>query len=358
MNKNKLQIGIIGCGGITKEMHLPALKQQALADVVALCDADPGRLQSLADEARIERVYSSPEELIEDPEVQAVVIALPPKLNKDIAICAANGKKHIVLEKPIAITLEDANEIIENCKRNGVTLCVNHQMRFSACDQMAKQLIGEGVIGELTKVMFEHYADGLQAYRQLEGWLADPDCGGVWISWGVHHTDLLRFLTGDNVERVYAEIGSTLRESDRGEDSVFAIVRMESGIVGEIQISTVCCRPRESIDNDFVEAVEKVEISGSQGSIIYSRQAGRMEVYSTRRGDPQRTSFAFGSNQKGYSLNMIEMQKLHYERLIPAILEQRKVPVSGEDAYKALEIIVAGYESAKTNRAVFISELT
>jgi len=353
MSDRKIQVGLIGCGTIVRETHLPALQQAQHAKAVALCDVDQRRLEDLGGEFKIDRLYNDYRRLIDDPDVEAVVVALPPFLNREVVGHAAERGRHVLVEKPIANSLEDAEAIIDACSRAGVKLCVNHQRRFSECERKAIELIHDGAIGELVHVRVAFLADALESYQADDTWQFAPE-GGIWIYWAVHLSDLMRYLTDDEIDRIYLEKGSRLQQAGKGPESAFALVRTKNRIVGEIQVSTVRRRPFDRLAGKFVPHVEETEICGSTGSILYSRQTGSMAVCAAGGGEPETETFAFEPNTRGYASNMIEMARLMHDGFAEAITGNSRPPVTGEDGYKALQVIIAGDKSAELREAVHI----
>ncbi len=354
MSHDQVQFGLIGCGAIVRDMHLPALAKCRRSRAVALCDVDQNRLEELAGRSGIDRLYGDYREMLADPEVHAVVVALPPGLNREIVTCAAEGGKHVLVEKPIADSLEDAEAIIDACRRHGVKLCVNHQRRFSECDRKAAELIRSGAIGDLVHIRIAIFADALEWYREDSTWQFAPG-GGVWVNWAVHLSDLLRFLTNDEVDRIYAEGGSVLRDPAKGPESFFALMRTRKGVVAELQVSAVRRRHFDGLSGEFVENSEVTEIHGAKGALVYSRQMGQMEFFAdSGAGEPQTETFVMEANRGGYRKNMIHMAMLLHDAFADAIAGEAEVPVSGEEGYRALQIIVAGDRSAELGQAVRI----
>ena len=346
--REKIRYGIVGCGGIVSGMHLPALKQCVSAEVVALCDINKEVVERVSLENRIKKVYYSFKDIAEDKEVDVVLIALPPALNREVVLYSAKRRKHIFLEKPIAATLKDAKEIIDVCRENNVHLCINHQRRFSSCEQKARQLIKNGAIGELLHIRITfHSTQGFLEYLKDNSWRTNKENNGFWLLWGVHFTDILRFLTDDEVLHVYAEIGSIIKKVGQGEESAFALLRTVKGIIGEVQISCIHYPIDVPSSRD-----EKTEIYGSSGTIIYYRQEGRLELYSKK----ERRVFLFKLDQQGYNANMIRWSRSMHEKFLLSIFKNSNPPVTGEDAYKALEIIIAGYNAAQNKKVVEINK--
>jgi predicted dehydrogenase len=169
-DRRVVKIGMIGVGGWGTVGHLSAYHESPHAEVVAVCDALADRATQVAREWGVERAYADYRELLADPAVEAVDIATPNNIHYEIAMAAIEAGKHLICEKPLALTVEHAREMTEAAERAGVRNSVNFVHRYVPSARYVKQLIDEGALGQIHHVNL--------TYEQ--GWLIDPAFPRVW----------------------------------------------------------------------------------------------------------------------------------------------------------------------------------
>lgn len=195
--RNDYQIGIIGCGSIVHHAHLPAY-QKAGYQVVACCDLNPDALQQTQSRWGIEKGTTDYRQILEDPEVEIVDIAIHQAERKEIVIEAAQAGKHILLQKPFAHTLYAAKAMVEAAEQAGVKLMINQQARYAPAHKAITLLIERGAIGRVYQI--EHRVRGNQDVRGY--WYIQMPWGAL-VDHGVHYIDLCRWWAGERVpERV------------------------------------------------------------------------------------------------------------------------------------------------------------
>ena len=187
-----LRIGLIGCGNQTRANLAPGLARIPSARLVACADMDAGRARQVADECRIEKVYSSAGELIQDKEVDAVIVAVPHRHLKSVALSVLDAGKHLFIEKPMGLNATEGAEVVEAAQRRGVVAMVGYCMRYSLSRMFVKSLLDRGVVGDIAFI-----AAG-KGSAPLGGWLAAPyaEGGGELLFLGSHLTDQVLWMTG------------------------------------------------------------------------------------------------------------------------------------------------------------------
>lgn len=163
---SKLKIGVIGCGSIAKYRHLPEYAANANVEIVAVCDIVPERAETTAAQYRA-KAFTDYQEVLKLKEVDAVSVCLPNYLHAPVSIAALNSGKHVLCEKPMATSREEAEAMIQAAKANGKKLMIAHNQRFVASHQKAKEIIESGKLGKIYsfKTTFGHSGP--------EGWSAD-----------------------------------------------------------------------------------------------------------------------------------------------------------------------------------------
>jgi len=200
---DQLGMGVIGCGGISRA-HLPA--QQAIEGIrtVAVCDIDGEAAQAAAEEYDVPAVYEHYHDLLLDDNVDAVAVLLPHHLHRDAVVAAAEAGKHILCEKPMAISLAQADEMIAAADAAGVVLMIAQILRFRPANARARDLIREGAIGEVRNVIRRRYG---HARDYKSEWAGKPDQAGGWVLYGFgsHEVDMILWLNDAEAEQVYAQ---------------------------------------------------------------------------------------------------------------------------------------------------------
>jgi predicted dehydrogenase len=233
-----VRIGLIGAGGITNPHVKGYLARPDVATIVAVADVDAEAANRRADQAGGAKVYSDFNDLIADPDVDAVDICLPHFLHAPAILAAAKAGKHIICEKPLCLTVDEADAITAAIDASGITLmCAHNQLYFPAVAK-ARELIEDGTLGSVYEIRttdsFFNNFDPANA-----GWRADKAKigGGELIDTGYHPTYLMLFLAGQVPTQVAAMLSKHRLEFMDGEDSAQVLVRFADGKVGHIVTS-------------------------------------------------------------------------------------------------------------------------
>jgi myo-inositol 2-dehydrogenase / D-chiro-inositol 1-dehydrogenase len=215
-------------------------------EVVALADLDRAALEGAAREFRIPRRYPDADELIADPELDAVAVCVPASGHAEIAAAALAANRHVLVEKPLALSLGDADRLIAAAERSAGCATVGFNMRFHRVVQEAVLLVRAGAIGRVSSVRGE-FTDPLERPAGIPAWRLRPELGGgPLFEKAVHHFDLWRHLLSDEVEEVFA----------RGEDDLFEVAaRTRRGALASVLVS------------DSTSVANRLELRGDRGSL-------------------------------------------------------------------------------------------
>lgn len=256
--------GIVGCGMIA------SFHQEAIADLGGIGARLVGCVDAVAEAAQRFgaehscKVYGSLEEMLADPAVTIVTICTPSGLHMEPAVAAAAAKKHVIVEKPLEITLERCDKIIDACASNGVTLGTVFPTRFHDSSQRLKEAVDEGRFGTLT--MGDAYVKWFrdQAYYDSGAWRGTwaMDGGGALMNQAIHSVDMLLYLMGDVALVAGAQKATRAHERVEVEDVVVASLRFKNGALGCIEASTAA----------FPGASKRVEVNGSAGSVVIEEE--------------------------------------------------------------------------------------
>jgi len=340
----KLNIGIIGCGTISA-VHAKALKKSKNGEIVSAYSRNKENLTKITNEFSIDG-YTELDEFLDDPNINAVSICTPSGTHLDYAEKAAEAGKHVIIEKPIEVSLERAKKIIEVCKSNNVRLAVIYQNRFIDDVVKMKQTIEEGKLGKI--FMADAYIKWYrsQEYYNSAEWRGtlELDGGGVLINQAIHTIDLLLWLAGD-VEHIYAKVGTFTHSDIEGEDNAVATLKFANGALGVIEGST-------SVVPAFKR---KIEIHGENGTAVLEGDSFKLlRTEEELSQDKVETKNSGGSNPlAGFS---VEPHKLQFEQIINAIINNEKTVVSGEDSLKSLGVVKAIYESSEQNKTIKLKD--
>jgi myo-inositol 2-dehydrogenase / D-chiro-inositol 1-dehydrogenase len=249
--RQALQVGIVGCGFAAATRHLPALGRVREAEVVALADTDPAAGERVARAFGVARRYVDPAELIADPEVEAVAVCVPAAAHAEVASAALEAGRHVLVEKPLAVSLEDADRLIDAAERSPAATMVGFNMRFHRLIREARALVGAGALGRIVSVRGE-FTDTLERPPGAPEWRGRRDLGGgALMEKAVHHFDLWRSLLQDEVEEVHA-----LTVSDGTDDETCVVSARTSGGA----LASVLVSDRTSVAN-------RIELHGERGSV-------------------------------------------------------------------------------------------
>lgn len=333
-------IGIIGTGSIAAK-HAMAIRELKDAELVAVCHHDPIKAAA-AENVFAVLGYSDIQEFLDHPGLDVVCICTPSGVHLEPALAAANAGKHVIIEKPLEISLRRADELIEACETNQVKLAVIFQNRFSPDYQKLKEAVLNGDFGRL--LMGNAYINWFRdtAYYGTSRWKGTlkGDGGGAFINQGIHTIDLLLDLMGD-VKSVFGQIQTALYPIE-GEDLGAAVVNFENGALGNITAATSL----------YPGYPERLEIYGTKGSAIL--EAGKLVQWNII-GQSSGIFSSASSNPSGSSDPTAIGHQLHaaqWKKLIESIQQDLTPVVDGKTARKSVELIRAIYFSSKEGKLV------
>lgn len=380
---NPLKVGIVGAGGITRA-HLPAyLERPDRVQLNAVCDLVEPLAQELAKKAGIDAVYLDIQEMLRDADIEAVDICTTHNSHAPLAIAAAEAGKHVIVEKPMAISVQECRDMIAAADKAGTTLMVAQHLRYAPEAQAAKRLLDDGKLGTIEAVRTELFGGGMRGRRrrrrQGERWMQDArrSGGGMMMSEQVHHIDLLRYYAG-NVKRVSGVCKSLQEHMVHGaEDLVSATLEFESGAVGEVWAKGNAIVPHGRTYTIFgnqgvfyastpTKEQREVEISGATpfrhfGHIMVALNEDLPDLDPSNMEDRRKMYFAeppfkvldtsdIDLPSPNYFINEI----LHFADCCQSGAE----PISsGRDNIGTMKIIMGIYESSRTGGPVDLDDL-
>lgn len=240
-----IKVGVIGCGKIAQVRHLPEYKTNPSAEILGVYDLNEERAADIAEKYHT-KAYPSYEAMLKDEEIDAVSICTANFSHCEIAVKAMEAGKHVLCEKPMAITYEECKQMVETAKRTGRFLMVGHNQRLTKTHKKARELVENGEIGEIItfKSNFGHSGPENWAVDKKNVWFFDKKSAafGAMADLGIHKTDLIQFLTGERIKDVLS-VTATLDKKDQNgkaigvDDNAICIYTLESGAVGTMTAS-------------------------------------------------------------------------------------------------------------------------
>ncbi len=334
LGSRPVRIGLVGTG--IGRLHAEGIaKMPERAELAAVCGLDEKAeiLGTLFGAGYWTNRY---EDLLKDPGIDVIDLCVPHIDHLPMALAAAEAGKHLLIEKPLARTLAEADQIIAAARAAGVCLMTGHNQRYYGHHAKAKELLDAGAIGKpymiVASVHVHGHIEGFRKFLEQAG-------GGTLIDSGVHRFDLIRWLMGD-VETLYAQTGRFLQTQMEGEDCAVVSLRFRSGAIGSFSCSWSAKGPRPE---------ETLQLFGPQGAILTEDHTRSLRLSSENppAGLADVREFVFPVDQGESIHRAIEAYMLSLQR-------GTEPPITGEDGRAALELSMASYQSAKTGLAVHL----
>ena len=314
--------------------------------LVAVYSRDQDRADAFAETHDAKAAYSDLDALLADSRVDAVFIASPNALHAGQTIQAAKAGKHVLTEKPMATSVEDAANMVRACRDNGVKLGLGFELRFHPAHLLARQLIAEGAIG---RIRLAHGQWGRGEHGQpehlprtgLRAWWEQPEFMGgasVLMGLGVHVFDLFRFLLEEEIVEVTA-----LTDGQTAQQPLEHIASISLRMSGGAIASVLCGRMLPDTQNDFAVYGSDGRITGKE--TIWEARLGRAEMVSATQNRAETYEY-------DYLANFVD----ELEDFEKAVEEGREPRATGLDGFKATQITEAAIESARTGRIVSVEQ--
>jgi UDP-N-acetyl-2-amino-2-deoxyglucuronate dehydrogenase len=339
--------GIIGCGMISR-FHSRAIEDVKGAKLVACFDSFSVAADKLAEETGC-RAYHDLDEMLADGRVDIVTIGTPSGAHKDPAVAAAKAGKHVIVEKPLEITLARCDAIIRACEKSDVKLSTIFPSRFHESSLEMKRAIDGKRFGRLT--LGDAYVKWYrtQAYYDSGKWRGtwELDGGGALMNQAVHSVDLLTWLMGP-VAGVTAHAATIAHERIAVEDNLVATLRFKSGALGVIEASTAV----------YPGYLKRIEIHGSDGSAVMEEEDIKFWDFAKKqkRDEAIHRNMAGRHSTGGGASDPAAIghhgHARQFQDVVDAIKKNRRPAVDGQEGRRSIEIILAIYKAAETGTAV------
>ena len=314
-----VNVGVIGVGAMG-ENHVRVYHKMEEANLIAVSDVSERALK------KIEKKYGAKGytdycELLENPDIEVVSVCVPTTFHHAVVMEAIRHKKHILVEKPIAFTLTEAEEMITAAKEAGVILATGHVERFNPAVQKAKELIDDGVIGDIVSAFAKRVGPLPPRIKDV----------GVSIDLAIHDLDIMNYLFEEEITQVYGTMNSSFDDSEF-EDHAEIMVSFDNESTGIIEVNWLTPYKRREL-----------ELTGTAGiiSVDYIQQS--IEVY--------------GKFAQDIEIKHEEPLKGELNSFLHSVVEGEEPVITGEDGLKALKMVIAANRSSKEHRPISLNEL-
>ncbi|MBO8163943.1 MAG: Gfo/Idh/MocA family oxidoreductase [Brevibacillus sp.] len=342
-----IRVAIIGCGSIAAHRHAPEYANNPHVTIAAYYDRNRERAETLA--LRYGgKVVDDYREIMEDETIDAISDCSSNETHHVISTTALRHGKHVLCEKPLAVTCEQAAEIIRASKESGKILMVGHNQRLTAAHQKAREILASGELGSVLSYKTNFGHKGPEYWSATKGkatWFFDKQRSvlGVAGDLGIHKVDLMRYLLQDEFAEVTAVEGVLDKTDEQGQpipvcDNMLCLFKMRSGILGTAAFSWTWYGEE---DNSTILYCERGELR------IYPDPAYQLEVVKGNRERIRYQLEAIQTNDNQTNSGVIDA-------FVDSILHGKEPPVSGEDGMIALQVVLAALESARTGAKVTI----
>lgn len=349
--ESKARIGFVGAGSIANGVHLPWYREISQAEIVALADPNEEALEQTAAKYNVPResCYRDYRELVARDDIDAVEVCTPNHLHAEPTIAALEAGKHVLCQKPMATTMQDAEAMVAAAERSGAKLGVIYMQRFRPLAMHGARIVQSGLIGRPTMI---------RAHTGHAGGLGDMVAPGTWRRTfrdtlagsfsllAVHYADVFRWYMG--AARRLASIGKTVVCPMEGDDNMAAVIEFENGAVGVL----------ESCYNQ-VPGGSQIEVYGDQGTLILDAPDRTLRLHSRAEGQVSDEAAAYLSSLGGtWGQDLVVKQDqleplspfVNYtEHWVDCLLNDRSPVTDGREGMASLELIIAAYE-ASANR--------
>ena len=265
MDNRIVRIAIISASEMGK-VHIEAVTRNPKLELAAICDIDEERLKAAGEKFGVKTLYTDYRDILKDDSIEAVLVATPDQLHREMTIAALESGKHVLCEKPMALSLEDCRAMIDASKRTGKKLMIGQICRYTPGFIAAKKLVEDGEIGELFFVESEYAHD----YSKIGGagnWRRTADRHG-FLGGGCHAVDLLRWIAGDPTE-VFAYSNRKMLTDWPVDDCTISVMRFPNDVIGKVFVSIGCKRGYTM----------RTVLYGSKGTIICDNTSPELQLF-------------------------------------------------------------------------------
>lgn len=335
----KVRVAVIGCGSIARHRHVPEYAANPNVELVAFVDPVVERAQAFTQQYG-GKAYEDYQTLLRSESLDAVSVCTPNAYHAEIAIAAAKAGCHVLCEKPMAISVDEANEMIQAAKEANVFLMIGYNQRLMPAHQKGKEVLEQGRLGKVIsfRTTFGHAGPESWSVDGKDSWFFQKDKAYLGASGdlGVHKIDLLRWLLGEEITEVVAFVDTLAKEATTVDDNLVSIVRTQSGAMGTLTASW-SYQPKE--DNSTILYCTRGTMklnSDPAHPVVVEYTDGTVEEYQVGE---------TATNEHQTSSGVID-------EFVNSILTGQAPVISGDEGLKSLQVVLAMLESAKSKNVI------
>ncbi|NWG11071.1 Gfo/Idh/MocA family oxidoreductase [Candidatus Bathyarchaeota archaeon] len=332
---NVLRVGVIGAGTIARFAHVPAYEKNMVCRLVAITDINEKARLEISKQFNIFRVYENAQEMIEKEELDAVSICTPPNTHFELVLECAKKGIHVLCEKPLALSVDDARMMVKECQKNGVVLAVGYTLRFYPNLEMVKERLMQGKLGQLHSIVSVYH----HVFPKTR-WIFDPTVsgGGVIMDLGSHVIDLHNWLIDDEIDElsVFADFDERLNV----EKEASIILKYKNGITTMMSLNWLA--PQET-EEHYIAGSACMDIADGFTQL---RHKHMFDVYKS----------GYKALFRDFLHNMISPPhksnpwQTEIDDFISSIVNRRQPRATGVDGLKVTKIIEQIYRQKTTDR--------
>jgi len=334
-----LKIGIIGAGTVVRVRHLPETASYPGAEVGAICDVVESRAREMAEKYHC-KAYTDYHDLVNDPELDAVIVAATNTTHAEMTIAALKAGKHVMCEKPMATNLEDARAMIAAAHEAGKQLMIAHNQRLEPANVKAREILQSGRLGKVLTFTstFGHPGSEDWAIDGAKTWFYKKSITGLGVlgDLAIHKLDLVRWLLDDNYTEAIGFMDTLSKTYPNGElidveDNALCLLRTEKGAMGTM----IASWSYQKEDNSTMIYCQKgvIEIyRNPEFPLVVDRNWQEAEYYKLGK----------------KSTNVEQVKSGIVDAFVEAIVQDKPVPIPGEEGYKALAAVIACQQASES----------
>lgn len=344
-----LNVGVIGCGSIARMRHAAEYFNNPEVNIVGFTDFNKDRAQTMADDFG-GRVFASDDEMLNDSSIDAVSVCVANSYHAEITIKALNHKKHVLCEKPMAITLKDCENMLEAANMNGRRLMIGHNQRFAPAHKRAKEILDSGKMGNVISYATTFGHKGPEMWSVDKGsntWFFKKSAAafGSMADLGIHKIDLMRYLIGGKVESVYAALATLNKKFEDGtpievDDNSVELIKFAKGALGTVTTSWT----------HYGQECNATTLYCEKGIMyLYNNPKYSLEIVHE---NGEKESFELDKIQTND--DDVQVNSGVIDTFVDGILNDRKTIIDAEEALESMKVVFACVESSNNGRMVKI----
>jgi UDP-N-acetylglucosamine 3-dehydrogenase len=333
-NEKILRVGVIGCGAIAQRRHLPEYHAREDVEITAVCDFSKERAEEVKLKFAAKHALTKTEDLLALDDIDAVSVCTPNQFHAAVSIQAMKAGKHVLCEKPMATTIEEAREMVRVAEENNVFLMVGHNQRFMPVHIQAKELLKQGKLGRVLtfSTVFGHGGPENWSVDGAKSWFFNKEQAfiGAMGDLGVHKADLIGWLLDDRISAVSAFYG-TLHKDIHVDDNAAFLLKTEKGSIGTLTASwTVYPKEINSTVLHCENGTMSIGADPKYGVVVQYKDGTTVNVETGK----------MQTNEEGGQTNSGVI-----DHFVEGILSGKGHEINGIEGLRALEVIIAGMEA-------------